>query len=113
MIPNPDTATMIELKEKLLADIETEGEKIHGLADVLNREKNKMDRAARDASLVYERALKNHRELTPEQIEQIVSVREAREKADRMATECASKIADLEEQLRRCRSIKEKYSNCE
>ncbi len=83
---------------------------IRAMAEVLNRERNKIDRSAKDARICYEQALRNHRDMDQNQVQQLDVVREARLKADRIKAGTEPKVADLESRLRKCHEILKKYN---
>lgn len=110
---------MISVEDKL-AELEKDAEEfrsllgnypnIRMLADAFIRERNKIDRSAKDARISYEQALRNHRDMEPSQVEMLDSLKESRMKADRIKVEVEPVAADLKNRLTRCREILSKYS---
>jgi hypothetical protein len=82
---------------------------IRALAEMLNRERNKINIATKNARVAYEHALKTHRELTTQQVQELDIVRKARLKAEGIKDETAPIVADLEQRLRKCQTFLLKY----
>jgi hypothetical protein len=107
----------IETAEKELANLEKGYEEfcqamgefgsIRELADALRREKLKISNTAREARLTYERELKIHNEISPDQVAELEVVKAANMQAGRAQTECSPNVEDLTKRLAKAKAILE------
>ena len=83
---------------------------IRELNDALHRAKNTISIVERDARATYERELKNHRELSPDQVRGLDEVRNAGLKADKTIANMTPVVQALQERLQAANKLLEKYN---
>ena len=82
---------------------------IRELSDALHRAKNAISLYERDARATYERELKNHRELSADQVRGLDVVRNAGLKADKTFADMTPVVIALQERLQAAHNILEKF----
>lgn len=119
-LPEAETQlSALESAEKRIAEIQSDikkfiklmnGDSRQGLAEELRRAKLKITNAEHDARIAWEHALRDNRDMSPVEAENLAVVQAATRRRDKIKAEYEPLVAELQDKLTKANAILGKYS---